>query len=1075
MATVSSMPLQRPKKVVRYGKSTSRSTYSTKHVADFLDDDMPVVTSVAPSKTSVKRTYTVQKKDAEETGKPMSLVERLEADMGLKKSPVRKDRPMPKVDKPIAQEAVKKSKMAAVQAPAKKQDAFDVPSSEDELEDIELPLRRISPSRMKGKRALVDDTASQDAQLAPWEQRRTVPKPADSGNTVGSRRTAASSAENKPAGASLLQKPQVLVSPPVPAFEANATSAAARLAARRQQASGKAPSVTKEPPRAPTASNKRAGMSADSTVSSPRKRARKSPPTEGRFGDVKMADELPIAICKMSSGVAFTPSAELDLYDLPDDGADETTLPKRAVPAIKAPAKNSRRGKLPSSRRSTPKKGLSAPARLAEMLPIDTDSTDAPSRSPSVLASVPSTPRRSATPARAGQIATPQPQLSRSASSGAKVSGTLTPKQQHLWSQLLPSDPIAPSPSALAIKELSLESKRRTAGTASSLARTLTRSKSDVPEMHRRRTRLVDRLKASAPSSDDELSEEASDEEMEGAEVAAPVKAISDDFVAGDAEKVTGGQSQIQSQSQSRSQAAEAGARITYARTRSYLLEDNLEDGLMFDLPSETPQRPPALARAPSKTISASQKSAFDLDDSDEEAGATGRLRTIHELRAAGRNDRFMRETEALMEDIADQSSSARSRRRSALMEIATKLAEKGYAERFVGQGFEHKLVAECHAAPDDVADFVLASVFALLLAAEPPEHVVTSIKDGEVLAWLTKRLPQSIDIGKLAKDRKSNMSKAAQGTLLDFATMVQAQQPLWEQIRPVSMSSRLIALRAVDQLVGRLRKLGDRSELLDAEQLQLVMTAHAASATDTSLSISVLESLATSALALAWPQEVLERLAELLPFLEQSSDIAAHTLFLAFRLTLNLTNDNARNCKAFATAKVVRYLLQAIKASFEKLKEPALDEQRAIDRDLLVLAMGVTINLAEHSEAARQHAISATATPTLDALLDIFQQGQKRIEEAESVEESTTNVAFGYLAVMLANICLDGNARIAIATKLPGQNLNMLIAAVGEFVMHHQKVDMISYDGEEGSEIWGAFTARLKGVLTRLKIAAES
>ncbi|KAK4548552.1 hypothetical protein LTR36_009462 [Oleoguttula mirabilis] len=1063
MATVSSMSHQRQKKVVRYGKSTSRSTYSTTHVADFLDDDVPTSAAIA-SKPSVKETYAVQKRET-----PMTLVERIETDMGLKTSPIKAGGCDATLDKAVAPVEEKKSTPKTVKTRARKQDAFDVPSSEDEP-DTEVPVKRISPSRFRARRALVDDTASQDAQLAPWEKRKAAPKPAGNHSVVATRSNVLSNAQNRPTVGPLVQKAALPVSPPTREIEANVTSAAARLAARRQLAGSKAPPRAKELATAPAASNKRAGTPTECTLSGASKRARRSPTANDLHGDAMMADELPIPSCNMSSAMSVAPSAELDVFDLPDDSCDEVTYAKRAVATSKAPRQNPRRGQLRSSNRSTPRKGLSAPARLTEMLPVDTDSTDAPSRSPSARPSVPSTPRRSATPANGRNTATPPVRLSSSASPAAKGTSTLTPKQTQLWSQLLPSDPVAPSPSALAIKELSLAGKRRTAGIASSLTRTLTKSKSDVPEMHRRRTRLVDRLRAAAPSSDDELYDGDSDEGMGDAEIVEAVASVTDEFVTEDMDKVA----VLQSQSQSQSQATETGAKITYARTRTYLPEDNLEDGLMFNLPSETPQRPPTLARAPSKTNAASQKSAFDLEDSDDEGGVTVRTRTIHELRASGRNKRFMGDTEALLGDIADHNISARSRRRSAFMELATKLADKGYVELFVGQGFEHKLLAECCATADDVADFVLASTFALLLTAEPPAHTVASLKDGGIFAWLGKRLPQNVEISKLAKDRRSNMSKATQGTLADFATTMQTQQSLWDQCKPVSMSSRLIALKALDLLVGTMKRHGDRSELLDAEQLQQVMTVHAASATDTSLSISVLESLSTSALALAWPQDVLERLASLLPFLHQSHDITPHTLFLTFRLTLNLTNDNPRNCHAFATAEVVRYLLHAIKGSFDKLEEPALDEQRAIDLDLLVLAMGITINLAEHNEAARQHAVSVAATPTLDALLEIFQQGQKRIEEAESVEESITNVAFGYLAVMLANVCLDADPRACIAAKLPGRNLGMLTAAVDEFVMHHQKVDLLSFEGEEGVEIWSAFTARLKGVLARLKAVAD-
>lgn len=1044
MATVSSMPLQRPKKVIRYGKSSSRSTYSTKHVADFLDDESgpanpTALTTTRPRPVTVKASYKNEKAAINPT----------------------------KYSGMSTEETQVKNRTSQVSRPQAKQDTFDVPSSDEEIDAEEMPLKRVSPPKLRAKRALVDDTRLDQAQLAPWEKQKLESTKVSKDG--GARTTKNSGSQLETAKAQkVVQKAALSKSPPSKKSGSNVTSAAVELAARRQLASSSRPSVRNETVKETIASNKRTGISAETTSFSPRKRLRTSPPSQHAGEDAVTQDGVPADCYEVPCSPAGPSSNDLDVFDLPDDSTEESTQPQRPSPASSTASRVARRGKPKSSTRLKPKKGLSAPPRLAEMLPMETDSTDPSSRSPSAF---PSTPRTRVTSPETRRTMTPPAQANSSPHSAARAAGALTPKQKQLWSQLLPSDPIVPTPSALAIKNLRISDKRRTAGNAPSLARTLTKSKSDVPEMHRRRTRLVDRLKASAPSSDDdESSQEDMDEELEDVEMDEPVE-------------VTAGKQDDAlvrpSQSQSQSQSAGAGPQITYARTRSYLPEDNLEDGLMFDLPSVTPQRPPTLARAPSKTNAASQKSAFDLEDSEEE-GTTAKLRTIHELRAAGRNDRFMLETETLLEDVADHTFSGRSRRRSALIELANKLADKSYAERFVGQGFEHKLVAECSAGPDEVADFVLASALALLLASEPPQHTVTSLEKGGVIGWLAKLLNQDAEVSRMAKDRRNNMSKAAQGTLLEFATTMQSQQSLWDQARPAAISPRLAALKALELLAGRLRRLGDRTELLDAEQLQLVLPVDLVPGRSDlchiTLSVSLLESLSTSALALAWPLDVLERLAAVLPKFDKSTDTQAQTLFLAFRLTLNLTNDNARNCTVFANAKVVHFLLQSMQDLFKTLEAPVTtDEQRSLELDLLVLSMGIMINLAEHDATACQHTINDSIRSTTEALLASFQLGQKRIEEAESVEESTTNVAFGYLAVMLANICLDADARSFVAERLPGEGLGMLVAAVEEFVSHHQKVDMLSFEGEEGREVWGAFTERLRCVLGRLKTVADT
>ena len=274
--------------------------------------------------------------------------------------------------------------------------------------------------------------------------------------------------------------------------------------------------------------------------------------------------------------------------------------------------------------------------------------------------------------------------------------------------------------------------------------------------------------------------------------------------------------------------------------------------------------------------------------------------------------------------------------------------------------------------------------------------------------------------------------------------------------------------------LVGRLRRSGDGTELLDAAQLGQVLPATTNADADLSIAISLLESLSTSALALSWPADLLEHFATMLPTLSENPDVPVHTTFLALRLTLNLTNATAWNCELFARAATVQYLLSTVETGFDALDTAAdeiSEQQRSLSYDLLVLAMGCTINLAEHSETARLHTINNPVT--MQALLDVFVQAQQRMEDAESLSEGTNNVAFGYLAVMLANICQSAEARTYVASKLPGGKLDMLVEAVAEFVRHHEKVDTLSFTGEEGMAVWGAFTEKLRAVLQRISAVA--
>lgn len=81
-------------------------------------------------------------------------------------------------------------------------------------------------------------------------------------------------------------------------------------------------------------------------------------------------------------------------------------------------------------------------------------------------------------------------------------------------------------------------------------------------------------------------------------------------------------------------------------------------------------------------------------------------------------------------------------------------------------------------------------------------------------------------------------------------------------------------------------------------------------------------------------------------------------------------------------------------------------------------------------------------------------------------MEESQTLVGFGYLSVLLGNLCQDDHIRYKVCLQLPNSSILSLLGAMEEFVAHHRKVDMmLETDGTQD-----AFTTRLEGVVTRLK-----
>ena len=967
-----------------------------------------------------------------------------------------------------------------VKTHVKPQDAWDVPSDDDPLS----PIRSTSPSKFATKLPSVNAHQETDAKLAPWEEkakRRKLNVDTNSSNgqiPQGSQDSSSPETQLNWELSEEVARTEVLAPKAVPTktgkkarkgkppetisnVEASppASSAAARLQAKRQLAGSKSQSNTDESAHSKTRAPKRTQPQLDGTNAIPRKRIRGD-------DDEKFVENEDVV---MGDGIHNLPSTqkgeELDnnskssgaeIYDLPNSSSDELKVTE-TINQHREPVRNeSRRGRL-KPRSKEPQRNIKPVTRhMSQAALSDSETPEANTRSPSmpsVSNSRPGTPQRNTLSTR--ELTTPPKKGASSHETDEDAVAGMTPKQAQIWGQLLPTGRVMGSPSILPIHDLKISSSRKTLNNPTG-----------------RRTRLVDRLKASAPSSDNDLTDESEESDDD-------ISNIQSDTLVQDIcmnEEPTASRT-----SQGHSQTvliSEDGPKITYAKSRSYLQEESFEDGLMFELTSETPQRPTADPHRAMNSQPGSQKSAFDLDDSEDESGPI-RLRTVHELRAGGGNQRFMDDIGGLLDDIADHNNSARSRRRSAIIDIGVRLLDATFVEKMFRQGFEQQLLAECEASYDEIANFALAMAFVAMMTGDPPKHVVQSLRDGGILPWFLRFLTDKTDSKQLVKDRKNNMSRAAQTSFLGFVGKFTAQHGIWGEQKPEQVAPRLVALKALDQIIRRLRQLREKVELVGSAEIELLLptTVELSLTTDipteVTLAISILESVSTSALALTWRATFMERLATIVTSLPRKDGPPVHLLFLTLRLCMNLTNDNVMNCRAFSSSSIILYLLQTVRQGFENLNAEVTKDQRAINLDLLVLAMGILINVAEHDDTAGSRTTSPEARALLVALVDDFQHGQKRVFEAESVEESSSNVAYGYLSIVLANLCRNAGARDLIASQLPSQTLAPLVAAVEEFVVHHQQVDTMNFAGDEGADVWTAFTERLKGILVRLKVEA--
>ncbi|PSK56600.1 hypothetical protein B9Z65_6224 [Elsinoe australis] len=664
-----------------------------------------------------------------------------------------------------------------------------------------------------------------------------------------------------------------------------------------------------------------------------------------------------------------------------------------------------------ASERSAPSKrsfqeGVSAPARLAKMIDETMLDEDIPAGTPQI------------TPCR--------PTL--------KKTTSLTPKQNKLWDELLEptSGPDLPR------HKKSTTSKTR----ARNDSKALTEDQHPQLDSHlitNGRVRLADRLKQ------DSQKEESFEFSDDGAE-----SDISDERTTtkGSSQSIT-----VNSQ-------GALGLRNTYAQNRSYLAEQmSLEDSLLMPLTDN-------ILKPSSKS---QQRDEMDLDSEDEPSQG---IRSIHELRAAGSKKRFLDDMDILLDDIKDHTRSAWSKRRSALMELSSKLEDLDFAARFIDNAFVTTLAKQCRSVKpsDTIADSLLLVVLTQITELELPRHVTDELIPAATWVSESGSITNPRPVSSISKDRESNMSRISRDSYIEFMGGL-GKSSFWRSSKPSTLTLDALALRALEGLVLKIRRNGHRQPILGSARTIEQVTSHVILANPDSdqllerhLALSILEaeslSIASniSAASKSWTSPITKSLVSFLANLISSPSAQASDVTLVLRLLLNLTNNQSANCAIFASTGAGNLLLQHVGSVFSSQAKLADIDNATLDT--LLLSLGLAINLAEHSDAVRRAALPNKEANVLTPLIKTFLQGQEASSQADSIEESRVNVAYGYLAVLLGNLCL--NVRVKAVVEKEMGDLESLMRAVEEFLGYHRRVDRESQKDEEAEMAWESFTDRL-------------
>ncbi|KAK2799072.1 hypothetical protein FQN51_007179 [Onygenales sp. PD_10] len=713
-------------------------------------------------------------------------------------------------------------------------------------------------------------------------------------------------------------------------------------------------------------------------------------------------------------------------------------------------------------------------------------------------------PNNSSTSPPVGHIVSKNPHLLSSRSSN--LTARTKPTQKPAWTTKPASDDLLPKTPPTNHKETQAADYRDTSGAANA-----------TPS----RKRIVDALssKSSKRRQHSPISSSASD--------------ISDDFVysqssseehttplgnlisahSGLPSALHGTKGDAQSGSPDRIQHSQTGSlKNTYSRQRSFLTEGNIADALETQpQPASVPKH--AVNNGTATLLNTKSTCPRPPGHDDDDNAGNGSVRNIYELRRAGGNARFEGLVETLFEDIEDPTASI-SRRRSGLIELCSNLTEHQFARRFLTNALEKRLEKCTRCLTDTISMYLISCAYGLLLSSGPMSSISLHTCSREVLRLIPSLIPEKSDIHDISKSRSSKMTRSGQSSLRDLCDKL-AQSKIWPEGNPPKSSPQILGLKCLEMSVRRVRESGDAVQSIpDSTLAQLVdlLLQHSIIPKDRDLNsldffiielvFSILESYTVVLGSLNQNQEeIVKKLAQLGPLLSRLSrypeTCGRQIQLLEIRLILNLTNNNPSLCEGFSTPEIIGALMTIILPGFELVSEDFSSEKKDSLLDTVILALGALINLTEWNATARRLILKTRndSATFLDNLLRLFQEKWETTSEvrltiqplpciaacfgaladifqADSVVQTHSNVAFGYLSVLLSTVCLDDEPRTHVKKSLHSRNLNRLLTAVEEFLHYHRKVEKELQDTNSEYESVAGFTSRLQGIVDRIKQA---
>lgn len=629
----------------------------------------------------------------------------------------------------------------------------------------------------------------------------------------------------------------------------------------------------------------------------------------------------------------------------------------------------------------------------------------------------------------------------------------ITPKK--LQQPVDSSDTSGASPSQLGINHLRLSNETSPEPDAIALSPRPTTSVSVLP---RGRKRLIDRLDtaASQPTPRAKVAASNFEEEIERLqkgtepEMPPPISQIP--------KLSRTGSSQTRQTYRSRN---------TYAKERSHLSDmvDDLDGMSQTSSQGGSQQLLSGLLNSGPSQL----QSQLEIESDSSEDAPTFRLKSIHELKQAGSNNRLEKEVEDLMVDI-NPTSSTKALRIQAFMQIMRKMSQEGFASFLLGHAVD-RLSAWSSSMKDKTSKLLLGMILWRLIhcsAIAPP-----SLKQIiQCVVANSSSLPPLDTIAQIAKSRTENLSKSAIRGLVDFeqTILLEGMLPAYEGEGVIPAA---ITLGVLNDSIRKMVDAGTIIPLPQSSYTQIVALLQQVSqpsadqvvkhAFVTKLALSLLQICAGPLEQdLGLSQSEYRGLGDTLgDVIHRSLDSHEDLVQSILHFSITLCNDRPNICEAMCTSALSTSLMAIIESRFTTLVNAAHDSQEVQPTmlDSIILSLACLLNLTEHAdEVRRDFAISKVTSDktgtNLSLLVHIYIDTAPRLEAVKTVEQGSALVMVGYLSLLICNLCLDEQLWQSVSDQLTqtGEySISDIVASAKTLLIHLRTVEDATVDTEMG------------------------